>query len=160
MHGWSHAVEFMGFIRRDYLSFSELLALDPDLDCFSKLSSCCQSDLSTSKSAPNDCGITVRTILSKKPWGGGPPQVHRVTLAGEFLLLLLTVTTWRFIFCNCCFIIQLTFTCREQYAIYCSLHDNVDNKEVDHNQEHMSSFVFNLQTSFWFRSHSLQRNSA
>lgn len=62
-------MEFMGFILRDYLSFSELLALNPDLDCFSKLSSCCQSDLSTPKSAPNDCGITVRTILSKKPVG-------------------------------------------------------------------------------------------
>lgn len=31
---------------------------------------------------------------------------------------------------------------------------------VDHKQEQWSSFVFNLQMSFWFWSHSLQRNSA
>lgn len=76
-------MKFIGFILRDDLSFSELLDLDPDLDCFSTLLSCCQSDLSTSKSASNHSGITVRTIPLKKP-GGWSPLVHRVTLAGEF----------------------------------------------------------------------------
>lgn len=82
-------------MRRDYLSFAEL-NLDPDLDCFSKLTWFCRSDLNTSKSASNDCGITVRSIPSKKQ-GGGLPQGQRVALAGEFLC-----TTLRFIFCNCC----------------------------------------------------------
>lgn len=73
VHGWSHTMKFIRFILRDYLSFRTLLDLGPDFEFFSKLSSCCQSDLSTSKSASNDCGITVRTIPSKKPRGWWSP---------------------------------------------------------------------------------------
>lgn len=56
----------------DYLSFSGMttkvneLDLDTDLDCLSKLWLRCQCDLSTFKSASNDCGITVITIPPNK----------------------------------------------------------------------------------------------
>lgn len=70
---------------RDYFSFSGMttavnrLDLDADLDCLSKLSSRCQCDLSTSKSAANDCGITVIEIPPNKL--GTWSRLHQVQWA-------------------------------------------------------------------------------
>ena len=64
------------------------LGLDTDLDCLSKLSLRCQCDLSTSKSASNDRGITVITIPPNKLGAGSSLlHVHWVTLTDSLVFI-------------------------------------------------------------------------
>lgn len=67
------------------------LDLDTDLDCLSKLWLRCQCDLSTSKSASNDCGITVITIPPNKlgPGVQCPPGSVRYSITSTSCSLFL-----------------------------------------------------------------------